>query len=283
MRIAHLTDLHFQTPPTYKELLHPKRWIGTSNLYLLGRHSKFSLSTQRAAIEAACTHKPDLFLMTGDITAQALEEECAVARKELSPLLETVPSFLIYGNHDIYTSNTPNDALRTHLGTWLPPQNPYLFRHEHIAVLYIETCRVDWLSRGWVDPQVIKEASQLLAQSDASFTILSIHYPLINRRGTPYGPAQRAIRNGELLRDWLATEPIDMVIHGHEHHGYMAEISTGKGNVPNINPGSSGYARDEKMDRRAHFTIYTIEENELRQVERFAETAEGFVPTKWGR
>lgn len=283
MRIAHLTDLHFQTPPSFAELLHPKRWIGTSNLYILGRHSKFSLSTQRRAIEAACAHNPDLFLMTGDITAQALEKECSLAKKELSPLLEKVPSFLIYGNHDIYTSNTPNASLQNHLGSWLPPRNPYLFRHKHIAVLYLETCRVDWLSRGWIEPKALDEASQILATSDASFTILSIHYPLINRRGSTYGPAQRAIRNGDVLRDWLAKEPIDMVIHGHEHHGYMAEISTGKGMVPNINPGSSGYARDEKLDRRAHFTMYSIEENGLQHIERFAETEEGFVPTKWGR
>ena len=283
MRIAHLTDLHFQPPPTLSEMFHPKRWIGSTNLYILGRHRKFALSTQRSAIAAACTQKPDLFLMTGDITAQALQAECALAKKELQPLIENIPSFLIYGNHDIYTSNVPNKALRQELGQWLPPQNPYLFRHESLAVLYIETCRVDWLSRGWVDPQALEKAQELLAQSDARFTILCIHYPILNRRGKAYGPAQRAIRNADIFEEWLKKAPIDMILHGHEHHGYQVDIQTGKGMIPNINPGSSGYARDEKLDRRAHFTMYTITEDKLQHVERFAETAEGFVPTTWGR
>jgi 3',5'-cyclic AMP phosphodiesterase CpdA len=283
MRIAHLTDLHFQSPPSLSELFHPKRWIGTSNLYLLGRHSTFSLSTQRAVISAACAQKPDLFLMTGDITAQALEAECALAKTELTPLLEQCPSFLIYGNHDIYTSNTPNRSLKNHLGTWLPPKNPYLFRHESIAVLYIETCRVDWLSRGWVDPKALEEAQRLLEQSDASFTILSIHYPILDRRGAPYGPAQRAIRNGSDFREWLKKAPIDMIIHGHEHHGYQVDVQTAKGSIPCVNPGSSGYAQDEQKDRRAHFTMYTIAENQLTDVARFAEQKEGFAPTSWGR
>ena len=283
MRIAHLTDLHFQTPPTFLEMFHPKRWIGTTNLYVLGRHSKFALSTQRAAISAACAQKPDLFLMTGDITAQALRAECALAKRELMPLLADTPSFLIYGNHDIYTSNTPNKALKTELGNWLPPQNPYLFRHESIAVLYIETCRVDWLSRGWVDPNILTKAQTLLAQSDASFTILCIHYPILNRRGAPYGPSQRAIRNADVFRTWLKDAPIDMILHGHEHHGYRVDIETAKGMIPSINPGSSGYARDEKLNRRAHFTMYTIEDQQLHTVERFAEKEEGFMPTTWGR
>ena len=40
---------------------------------------------------------------------------------------------------------------------------------------------------------------------------------------------------------------------------------------------------DEKLDRRAHFTMYTINDNELAHVERFAEKEEGFVQTTWGR
>ena len=283
IRIAHLTDLHFQTPPSISELIHPKRWIGTTNLYALGRHSKFTLETQRAAIAAAIEQKPDLFLMTGDITAQALHSECALARKELEPLLSRQPSFLIYGNHDIYTKNRPNRALLDHLSPWLPKYNPYIFRHQNIAVLYIETCRVDFLSRGWVDPKALEKASQLLAESDATFTILTIHYPILNRRGAPYGPAQRAIRNADVFRDWLKTAPIDMILHGHEHHGYQIGVETAKGTIPSINPGSSGYARDEKRDRRAHFTCYTIENNVLSAVERYAEEKEGFVPAPWGR
>ena len=283
MKIAHLTDLHFQTPPRLRDMLHPKRWIGSSNLYLLGRYSKFTIETQRAAIQAATEKNPDLFLMTGDITAQALEDECALARQELSPLLDKVPSFLIPGNHDIYTQNTLNKHFRNHLGTWLPPQNPHLFRHNNIAALYIETCRVDFLSRGWVDPQALQKATTLLASSDADFTFLCIHYPILGRRGELYGPSTRAIRNAPILQEWLKSAPIDMVLHGHEHHGYRIPIETAKGSIPISNPGSSGYARDEKRDRRAHFCIYTIEDGKLTDVRRYAQHESGFKETNSNR
>ena len=39
MKIAHLTDLHYQSPPSFSDLWAPKRWIGSVNLYVRGRSS----------------------------------------------------------------------------------------------------------------------------------------------------------------------------------------------------------------------------------------------------
>ena len=52
MKIVHLTDIHVQTAPQLRELT-AKRLLGTTNLYLFGRRSKFSADSQRAAVEAA--------------------------------------------------------------------------------------------------------------------------------------------------------------------------------------------------------------------------------------
>ena len=222
-----------------------------------------------AAIAAVQEQKPDVLLITGDISAQALPAEFEQAYKTLKPLLTQQPSFLIPGNHDIYTSNKIPKAMRKYFDPWLPKENPYLFETDLIQALYIETCRVDWLSRGWVDPTVLPKAMKLLQNATPKFRFLCIHYPILNRRGEPYGPSQRAIRNGDLLQKWLQDAPIDMILHGHEHHGYTVPIQTAKGLVPSSNPGSSGYQLDEKRKRRAHFNIYTLHDNNI-STERFA-------------
>ncbi|MEC7987699.1 MAG: metallophosphoesterase [Myxococcota bacterium] len=277
MRIAHLTDLHFQVAPKATELTHPKRILGSSNLYLLGRHKKFSIQVQEAAIRAVIDQKPDVVLITGDITAQALPSEFELAYQNLKELLERQPSFIIPGNHDIYTSNQIPRAMRQFFDPWLPKENPYLFDSGDIQALYIETCRVDWLSRGWVDPQSLSRATDLLRKAESKFRFLCIHYPILNRRGEAYGPSQRAISNASILRQWLSEAPIDMVIHGHEHHGYTVPIQTGKGMVPSSNPGSSGYQLDEKRRRRAHYNIYTLEEGKV-STRRFAYHVDVFEP-----
>ena len=46
MKIAHLTDIHFQTDPAIGDLGYIKRLMGSTNLYLLGRKAKFGLEVQ---------------------------------------------------------------------------------------------------------------------------------------------------------------------------------------------------------------------------------------------
>ena len=44
MKIVHLTDIHVQAAPHLRELT-GKRLLGTANLYVLGRRSKFSVTS----------------------------------------------------------------------------------------------------------------------------------------------------------------------------------------------------------------------------------------------
>ena len=85
MRVVHLTDLHVMMAPRPAELL-GKRLIGSANLYLLGRASKFSAEVQAAAVARARDLSPDLLIITGDLTAQALDAEFEAARALLDPL-----------------------------------------------------------------------------------------------------------------------------------------------------------------------------------------------------
>ena len=71
--------------------------MGTTNLFVLGRKSKFDLVVQRALVQSVCDQAPDLVLITGDFTAQALDSEFKLAQRELQPILEQFPTRLVPG------------------------------------------------------------------------------------------------------------------------------------------------------------------------------------------
>ena len=279
MKIAHLTDLHYQSPPSLSDLLAPKRWIGTVNLYVRGRVHQFERRVQDATVSLCIKENVDAVLITGDLTAMATANEFEIARESLQPLLDKIPTFIIPGNHDIYVKNGVPTAMKKYLGDWMGKGSPSLFNHDGISALHIETCCPDILSRGWVDPNHLLEAEDLLHQvPETNFLFLTLHYPLFDRRGNPHDKWTRNIRNGEVFRDWLIQHPrIDALIHGHEHHGYHIQYDTPKGKRHSINPGSSGYALEEYRSRCAHVNFYTIENRDLIDVERWKFTKDGFV------
>ena len=269
MRIAHLTDIHFQQAPSFGELLHVKRLMGSTNLYLLGRKSKFGLEVQRRSIKKVVDMKPDLVLLTGDLTAQALDGEFDLARQELDPILSQFPTVVIAGNHDTYITPFPT-KMRDTFTPWLADDGVDLKEFGNVGVLTIESCRPTLLSSGYVNPARLKKASELLKNSHASFIFFCMHYPLLNRRGEPYGPATRALSNGAEVLEWLKGETkISAYLHGHEHHGYQTEIQIKNGTIPSINPGVSGYNIDLKSKRFPHVACYTVEDGSLTDIERW--------------
>ena len=278
MRIAHLTDIHFYHPPKVSELTHLKRLMGTTNLFVLGRKSKFDITVQRALVQSVCEQEPDLVLITGDFTAQALESEFKLAHEELQPILDRFPTRLVPGNHDIYTNSEQNrQTMRTYFGSHMP-QN--LCRYDEfgdVGVLLFDTCQPDLLSRGLADESQFADATELLRTATAEFVFMCIHYPLRGRRGEPYGPSTRALRNAEKLEQWLGQQSrIKAILHGHEHHGYKVELSTPTGPKIILNPGTSGYALDEGKRRRAHYNLYQVRDGRLQNIERFAYSSGGF-------
>ena len=269
MRVAHLTDIHFQVAPSFSELFAIKRLMGSTNLYLLGRQKKFNAEVQKAAIQQIVSWKPDLVLITGDITAQALDSEFELARKELDPILSQFPTVLQAGNHDTYITPKPPPKMRELFGEWMPEEGAGFRQFGSVGVLCVESCRANLLSQGYVAPESLTKASQLLKDQTAEFVFFCMHYPILGRRGEPYGPNTRAIKNADQVRSWLKeTSGIHVFLHGHEHHGYRTELEIKNGKIPSINPGAGGYALDSQRDRRAHVALYSITASSISHIER---------------
>ncbi len=279
MRIAHLTDIHFQTTPSIGELSYIKRLMGSTNLYLLGRKSKFNLETQRKSIEQIVHLNPDLVILTGDLTAQALDSEFEVARRELDPILSRYPTVIQAGNHDTYITPFP-PKMRECFTPWLVNDGVDYKEYDDVGVLTIESCRPTLLSSGYVQPSSLLKATELLKQANASFIFFCMHYPLLNRHGEPYGPSTRALSNASDVMKWLSQQTkLSAYLHGHEHHGYSVDLPTHSSPIPSINPGVSGYTIDTKKQRYPHVALYEVLNGALNNIERYSlqELNRGYV------
>ena len=275
MKIAHITDLHVEAAPSVLELA-SKRIIGATNLYLMGRKSHFTERTQQALVDCLQRLGLDAIVCTGDLTALATETEFLKARALLEPLLQSIPFYTISGNHDLYTQESVG-RFEKHFGAWarIPPVLGGMIFYG------LPVCHPDWLSRGWATDETLRQWREFL-DSGSEPVALMLHYPLRNRKGEPYGPWTRALENASALEETLGHDRVRMVLHGHEHHGYQTEIATPNRKVRSLNPGASGYAFLPDKKRTAHFNVYTVQNGELSQIERYAFDGTSFVPEPGG-
>jgi len=274
LRIAHITDVHVQRPPRPRELF-SKRLLGSANLYLAGRRRHFTAAVQSALVEAVAAQAPDALICTGDLTAQATVGEFRAAHDLLAPLFARQPTALITGNHDTYTRAAWREArMEGAFGRWMG-QGAWPRVHDlggGVAAVAIDVCEARLDSAGRVGEDQLVRLRALL-EGDAlagRFVFAMLHYPLRDRRGAPYGPARRALFGARALEAALtgATDRVGAIVHGHEHHGFRAELPSPGGPIPILNPGSSGYAWLPEARRTAHFNVYTVTDGALTDVER---------------
>lgn len=281
MRIAHITDIHVERRPELGQLGN-KRLAGAVNLYVLGRHAHFSPAAQGALVEAVLAAGPDLVLCTGDLTAMATEAEFIGAAELLAPLRTRFDWLAIPGNHDVYTGESVG-RFAQHFGPVAPVR---VERRGSWDIVLVDVCHPDWLSRGCLGSDGISALEAVLAAGEAP-VLLALHYPLRGRDGERHGPATRACIDAEAIESACVKNPrVKMVVHGHEHRGYRVQIpreGEGRGGpIVSIDPGAGGYAFLPAQKRTAHFCVYTLGEDEMEGVERFAFDGAKFGPEVGG-
>lgn len=285
MRVAHVTDIHVQVPPELSECFN-KRFLGAANLYVAGRKSHFTRAVQERLVLDVAALQPDVIACTGDLTALATKAEFESAHELLAPLFGSVPTVLIPGNHDTYTPQAERERfIEERFGQWTGDGDwPRLHRVGDVAFVCVDVCRATGLvSSGSAPADQLQRLDAMLAELEASFVFLMLHYPLRDRRGEPYGPWTRNIENAAAIEEILGRHAarIGAILHGHEHHGFKTELPS-EPPVPILNPGSSGYADIPEKGRRAHFCVYTVSDGTLNDIERFAYDGQRFMPESGG-
>jgi 3',5'-cyclic AMP phosphodiesterase CpdA len=277
MKIAHVTDIHWMVPPDPMQIWYSKRALGTVNLYLRGRRHHFHEQVQEALVAYVVHMSPDLVLVTGDLTAQAIPDEFEKARKALDPILSRIPTFVIPGNHDTYTPGAfKTKRIRRWFGPWMGlERHPPVGRLDlgDVTVLGLDPNRAWFDASGLLPQDQLDRLGEVLADPTLAgrFLILAIHYPLLTAKGRLYDDFGHGLRNAKDLVAVLAAAPRrpDLIVHGHKHHGYHGFLELPDGARIEIhNPGSGGYAYNLDAKRAAACNEYVIEGGRVVRMER---------------
>ncbi|NCG20162.1 MAG: hypothetical protein GWP91_14230 [Rhodobacterales bacterium] len=290
MRIAHVTDIHWQVTPTLGEMT-PKRILGTANLYLRGRRHHFQPAVQDALVQHLVKLAPDLVLITGDLTAQALSGEFQAAFDALKPVLETLPTFVIPGNHDVYTPEAQKaQRIRELFGPYMGIGEQAMTRIDQgpLTVLGLDPNHPQMLQASGAIPQDQLDDLKAALNEPTLATqtvVLALHYPVLDRHGEIYDGDHHGLRNARALIDVLegAAKRPDWIVHGHEHHGFTVDLKLSNGAVPIHTCGSSGYAWMPEHKRAAAMNVYTVNDGLTKVVRYLYQGAdEGFIPEQGG-
>ena len=177
-----------------------------------------------ALLALAARERPDLYLLSGDITQRARRAQFAAARAFLDRL-PPAPTVIIPGNHDIPLYDLPTRLLAPYRG----------FRRAFGAALEAELSTPDLLllalntTRWWRhkhgevdDEQIARVAARLQQASAAQLRVVVTHQPM----AVPDPHELRHLLRGRLaaLQRW-AQAGADLVVGGHIHLPYVIELS----------------------------------------------------------
>ena len=287
MRVVHMTDVHFHVKPRLGQVFN-KRFLGLTNLYALGRIHHFDAAgVVGSAVEDALAQEPDLFVMIGDMTALAAEEEFAAARDAFAPLLEAVPSVVVPGNHDLYTGEARRAArMERHFGAWMKGGDwteagwsgpepsgavpwPVRFRLRDVDVVATNPCRPVLRSTGRYGREALQRAAALVQDSLAAkqSVIYAMHYPPLWADGRVYDRPGHNLVDQDALVGSLEAAPPHVLLHGHNHSCWRTALDAQPHPVHVLNCGTTS-AVSPLPDRTAGYFVFELERGRLESVRR---------------
>ncbi|MGE5506041.1 MAG: metallophosphoesterase family protein [Actinomycetota bacterium] len=185
--IAHLSDLHF------------------------GRTDPAVVAALLADLER---HRPDVVVVSGDLTQRARSHQFAEARAFLARL--PAPAVIVPGNHDLAPMYRPVNRLfrpRAKFHHHLPGHDPWpVWQDEEVLAIGLDsTTRFRWQS-GKLKPGHLDHVATTLAEAAPSVCrTVFLHHPLGHTAdGHAFEP--------------LARHGIDLVLTGHVHRAHVEVI-----------------------------------------------------------
>ncbi len=193
--IAHLSDLHF------------------------GRHDEAAAELLLADLSQT---RPDLVVITGDLTQRARHWQFAAARAFLERLPR--PVIVIPGNHDV-----PLYAVVERLVGRLARYRRYIcaelqpfFTDDEIALLGLNTARSAAFSNGRISYRQAAAIKSVFAEVPANrLRILAIHHPLaVPAAAGDLAPVGRAA----MARKAMTEAGVRLVLSGHYHRAFSGDL-----------------------------------------------------------
>ena len=190
--IAHISDLHF----------------GAAD----------PLIAERLA-ESIASARPDLLVVSGDLTQRARRTQFAEARAYLDRF--RMPKIIVPGNHDVPLYNVFNrfiDPLRRYRQIITPDLRPF-YADEHLAVAGINTARSMTIKGGRINRSQIEEVrSRMCTLDERVLKIVVTHHPF----DVPEGRDDRDIvGRADVAMPLIASCGADVFLAGHLHVAHI--------------------------------------------------------------
>jgi len=201
--IVHISDLHF------------------------GRTNASMLPVLAASIHA---EKPDIVVVSGDLTQRARTREFLQARAFLDALPR--PQLVVPGNHDIPLFNvmsrwlSPLEKFRRYITADLEP----FYSDEEIAVAGVNTARSWSFKDGRINAgQVARSCARLNSAPESLIRLVVTHHPFAL---PTMESSQGIVGRAEMAITGFAGCKVDMILSGHLHVSHSTSSLARYGDTP---------------------------------------------------
>jgi 3',5'-cyclic AMP phosphodiesterase CpdA len=192
-RILHISDVHFG-PPHLERL-------------------------SEGVLELIAGNRPDLVVVSGDLTQRAKPEQFRQARAFVDRI--PVPTLVVPGNHDVPMYRvfervfSPFGAYRRHFAPELEP----IYQDPELLVVGINTA-FNWTFKdGRIKLKRLLEVGQLFASvPETVLKVVVAHHHLIP---PPNFGSQRVLGNAYEAIDLFSSTGVDLILSGHLHQAYI--------------------------------------------------------------
>ncbi len=180
----------------------------------------------------ATDNRPDLVVISGDLTQRAKPDQFRQAREFVDRF--EMPTLVVPGNHDVplyrvwERFGSPYGAYRKHFDAELEP----IFRDRELLVVGVNTAHGWTFKDGRITGHRLEEVARTLGEAPQGvFKVVVAHHHLIP---PPWFGNQRVMRNARAAMDLFTSLGVDLVLAGHLHQSFIgnSEEFYPKGRLP---------------------------------------------------
>ncbi len=264
LSLAHLSDVHLGPLPRGAawDDFALKRLIGTLS-WNFRRHQWHDPEISQALVADIKAAAPGHVAFTGDLMNISAHAEFIRALGWLRDFGDPAWISFVPGNHDDYVP-VPWEHGLGHLSPYMTgdlaapaAMFPYVRLRRNLAIIGLNSAAPQSLSKaaGTLGPRQLEILPGLLRDLKAKgyYRAVMIHHPPL----PGLAPARKALSDAPALRDVLAREGAELVLHGHNHRHMLNLLDGPDGKIPIVGVPSASM-RGGGHDDPAAWNLYEI-------------------------
>ena len=243
-----------------------KRLVGALS-WKLNRHKLHDPAISSALFEDIKTAAPDHVAFTGDIVNISAHAEFTQALRWLQAFGDPTWISFVPGNHDAYV-RVPWEHGLAHFGPYMigdmaaaASMFPYVRLRRNLAMIGLNSAIPQTLTKaaGQLGGGQLETLAGLLRDLKAKgyYRAVMIHHPPL----PGLAPARKALADAVQLRDVLAREGAELVLHGHIHRQMLNVLEGPDGAIPVVGVPSASMRGDGRHEPAA-WNLYEIDRHQ---------------------